>query len=223
MSGAYRREEKTDARDACVIAETARSRHHFATIDVSAQLAADLALLTAHRSDLVADRVRMINRLRDTLTGVFPALERTSDCSSHKGALVLLMSHQSLAALRRRGRARLTAWLAHGGLHGCCEGPRPSRPRCPAREAEPGLLRRTETRPRPASPAAGRGPRPCPRDRRSAGCRRSTAPVENRRALPATPRPLRPARHGRARGRERHLQVTVLAGVDDGGHDPASV
>ncbi|MGF0172166.1 IS110 family transposase [Streptomyces sp. Marseille-Q5077] len=118
MSGAYRGEAKTDARDAYVIAETARSRRDFATIDVPAQLAADLALLTAHRSDLVADRVRMINRLRDTLTGVFPALERAFDYSSQKGALVLLTGYQTPEALRRRGRARLTAWLANRGVRG---------------------------------------------------------------------------------------------------------
>ncbi|GAA2483791.1 IS110 family transposase [Streptomyces thermolineatus] len=113
MSGAYRGEAKTDARDAYVIAETARHRSDFATIDVPAQLAADLALLTAHRSDLVADRVRMTNRLRDVLTGVFPALERSFDYSNHKGALVLLTGYQTPAAIRRRGRARLTAWLAN--------------------------------------------------------------------------------------------------------------
>lgn len=113
MSGAYRGEAKTDARDAYVIAESARHRSDFATIDVPAQLAADLALLTAHRADLVADRVRMINRLRDVLTGVFPALERAFDYSTRKGALVLLTGYQTPAAIRCRGRARLTAWLAH--------------------------------------------------------------------------------------------------------------
>ncbi|MDI3423075.1 IS110 family RNA-guided transposase [Streptomyces luteolus] len=118
MSGAYRGEAKTDARDAYVIAETARHRRDFATIDVPAQLAADLALLTAHRSDLVADRVRMINRLRDLLTGVFPALERAFDYSAHKGALVLLTGYQTPAAIRRRGRARLTAWLANRDVRG---------------------------------------------------------------------------------------------------------
>ncbi len=118
MSGAYRGEAKTDARDAYVIAETARHRRDFATIDVPAQLAADLALLTAHRSDLVADRVRMINRLRDVLTGIFPALERVFDYANHKGALVLLTGYQTPAALRRRGRARLTAWLANRGVRG---------------------------------------------------------------------------------------------------------
>ncbi|MER8162614.1 IS110 family transposase [Streptomyces sp. NPDC094472] len=118
MAGAYRGEAKTDARDAYVIAETARHRRDFATIDVPAQLAADLALLTAHRSDLVADRVRMINRLRDVLTGIFPALERAFDYSAHKGALVLLTGYQTPAAIRRRGRARLTAWLANRGVRG---------------------------------------------------------------------------------------------------------
>ncbi|MFD5434768.1 IS110 family transposase [Kitasatospora sp. NPDC127067] len=118
MAGAYRGEAKTDARDAYVIAETARHRRDFTTTEVSAQLAADLALLTAHRSDLVADRVRMINRLRDVLTGVFPALERAFDYSAYKGALVLLTGYQAPAALRRRGRARLTAWLANRGVRG---------------------------------------------------------------------------------------------------------
>ncbi|MFI8193906.1 IS110 family transposase [Streptomyces sp. NPDC085946] len=118
MAGAYRGEAKTDARDAYVIAETARQRRDFAAIDVPAQLAADLALLTVHRFDLVADRVRMINRLRDVLTGVFPALERAFDYSAHKGALVLLTGYQTPAAIRRRGRARITAWLANRSVRG---------------------------------------------------------------------------------------------------------
>jgi len=118
MSGAYRGEAKTDARDAYVIAETVRHRNDLAAIDVPAQLAADLALLTGHRTDLVADRVRMINRLRDVLTGIFPALERAFDYSAHKGALVLLTGYQTPEAIRRRGRARLTAWLANRGVRG---------------------------------------------------------------------------------------------------------
>jgi transposase len=118
MSAAYRGEAKTDARDAYVIAETARHRQDLTAIAVPAQLAADLTLLTAHRADLVADRVRMINRLRDVLTGVFPALERAFDYSAHKGTLVLLTGYQTPAAIRRRGRARLTTWLANRGVRG---------------------------------------------------------------------------------------------------------
>lgn len=116
MSGAYRGEAKTDARDAYVIAESVRHRRDFAAIEVPAQLVADLALLTAHRSDLVADRVRLLNRLRDTLTGIFPALERAFDYSSHKGALVLLTGFQTPDALRRRGESRLAGWLGKRGV-----------------------------------------------------------------------------------------------------------
>lgn len=116
MSGAYRGEAKTDARDAYVIAESARCRRDFTAIDVPAQLAADLALLVGHRKDLVADRVRMINRLRDVLTGIFPALERAFDYSGQRGALVLLTGYQTPAALRRAGRTRLERWLAKRGV-----------------------------------------------------------------------------------------------------------
>ncbi|MFG1666281.1 IS110 family transposase [Streptomyces sp. Y7] len=111
MSGSYRGEAKTDARDAYVIADTARLRRDFTAIDVPAQLAADLCLLTAHRTDLIADRVRLLNRLRDMLTGIFPALERAFDYADHKGALILLTRHQTPAAIRRHGQVRLTAWL----------------------------------------------------------------------------------------------------------------
>lgn len=121
MTGAYRGEAKTDARDAYVIAETARIRTDLTALAVPAQLAADLALLTTHRTDLVADRVRLINRLRDTLTGIFPALERSFDYSARKGALVLLTGYQTPAAIRRRGKGRLTAWLASRGVRGADE------------------------------------------------------------------------------------------------------
>lgn len=118
MSGAYRGEAKTDARDAYVIAETSRHRRDFTALDIPAQLAADLALLTAHRADLVADRVRMINRLRDVLTGIFPSLERAFDYSASKGALVLLTGFQTPAAIRRRGQARLSSWLTARKVRG---------------------------------------------------------------------------------------------------------
>ncbi|MEU2134765.1 transposase [Streptomyces sp. NPDC018352] len=59
---------------------------------------------------------RAYNRMRDTLTGVFPALERAFNFSAHKGAVVLLTGFQTLAALRRMGHSRLTAWLAKRGV-----------------------------------------------------------------------------------------------------------
>lgn len=116
MAGAYRGEAKTDARDAYVIAETVRHRRDLTAVDVPATLVTELALLVAHRTDLVADRVRIINRLRDVLTGYFPALERAFDLSNHKGALTLLTGYQTPAAIRRLGHARLMTWLAKRGV-----------------------------------------------------------------------------------------------------------
>jgi transposase len=111
MSAAYAGEGKTDAKDAYVIAETARLRRDLATIDADTDLVRNLAVLTGHRADLIADRVRMINRLRDLMTSVFPSLERAFDYSSHKGALVLITEYASPDRIRRMGQARLTNWL----------------------------------------------------------------------------------------------------------------
>ena len=82
-------------------------------IDQDPDLVRNLAVLTGYRADLVADRVRMINRLRDLMTSVFPSLEREFDYSSHKGALVLLTGYASPDRLRRVGQTRLAGWLRH--------------------------------------------------------------------------------------------------------------
>jgi transposase len=118
MSGAYPGEGKTDPKDAFVIAETARLRRSLPVIDHKTDLVRNLGLLTAHRADLIADRVRMINRLRDALTSVFPALEREFDYSSCKGALVLLTGYACPARLRRTGQARLAGWLRQRRVRG---------------------------------------------------------------------------------------------------------
>src|SRR5215216_1166287 len=111
MSRAYPGEGKTDAKDAYVIAETARIRRDLPVIDHDTDLVRNLAVLTGYRADLIADRVRMINRLRDLMTSVFPSLEREFDYSSHKGALVLLTGYASPDRIRRVGQTRLAAWL----------------------------------------------------------------------------------------------------------------
>lgn len=111
MGHAYQGEGKTDAKDAYVIAETVRIRRDLTVIDRDTDLIRNLAMLTAHRSDLIADRVRMINRLRDLMMNVFPSLERAFDYSSCKGALVLLTGYASPDRIRRVGRTRLADWL----------------------------------------------------------------------------------------------------------------
>lgn len=118
MSTAYAGEGKTDAKDAYVIAETVRIRTDLAVVDTDTDLVRTLGVLTGYRADLVADRVRMINRLRDLLTSVFPALEREFDFASCKGALVLLSGFTTPEAIRRMGEARLSRWLRQRRVRG---------------------------------------------------------------------------------------------------------
>jgi transposase len=111
MSGAYRGEGKTDAKDARIIADLARMRQDFRPVEPSVEMTCELQLLIGYRRDLIADRVRMINRLRDVLIGICPALEAAFDYSKRPG-LILLTGYQTPGALRRIGVKRLTTWLA---------------------------------------------------------------------------------------------------------------
>ena len=168
MSAGYRGEAKTDAKDAFVIADVSRVLGDFARVQVPPQLVAELGLLTGHRADLVADRIRLLSRLRELLTGVFPALERAFDYSRHRGALVLLTGYQSPGALRQGGHARLRAWLRRRNVRradrsayarpappaGPCTPRRPTSPPdgrdCARSLRRPGSpLRAVATRPRP--------------------------------------------------------------------------
>ncbi|MER5595994.1 IS110 family transposase [Streptomyces sp. NPDC002265] len=121
MSGAYRGEAKTDAKDARVIADQARMRRDFAPLETPPELVSTLQLRTNHRADLIADRVRLINRLRDMLVGICPALERAFDYSAAKGPVVMLTEYQTSAALRRTGVKRLTTWLERRKVRGSAD------------------------------------------------------------------------------------------------------
>ena len=99
------------AKDAYVIAETTRLRRDLSVIDHDTDLVRNLAVLTGHRADLIADRVRMIDRLRDLMTSVFPSLEGAFDYASCKGALELLTGCATPQRIRRIGETRLAGWL----------------------------------------------------------------------------------------------------------------
>lgn len=110
-AGTYRGEGKTDARDAAVIADQARMRRDLAPLRPGDEITIELKLLTGRRADLVADRTRIINRLRGLLTSVFPALERALPDLTQSGPLTLLTGYQTPAAIRGTGPAGLEAWL----------------------------------------------------------------------------------------------------------------
>jgi transposase len=110
MAGAFAGEAKTDARDAVVIAQTARLRQDLGAARPRPELVAELAVLVGHRSDLLADWVRRVSRLRGLLQASFPGLERCFDFTS-RSALVLVSRYQTPEALRALGHRRLVGWL----------------------------------------------------------------------------------------------------------------
>lgn len=111
----YRGDGKTDAKDAGIIADQARMRRDLQPIRLGDDIATELRLLTAHRTDLACDKTRAINRMRASLGEFFPGLEAAFDYSTSKAALLLLTGYQTPAGIRRMGVKRLTAWLKKRG------------------------------------------------------------------------------------------------------------
>jgi transposase len=114
MAGAFAGEGKTDAKDSRTIAETARMRTDLTPITNPDTVVTDLQVLTARREDLIADWVRGINRIRELLASIFPALERAFDYST-RSALVLLTGFQTPAGIRAADAAGLSAYLTEYG------------------------------------------------------------------------------------------------------------
>jgi transposase len=106
----YPGEAKTDRRDAYVIADTGRTRRkqvHWLDAG-SDDLSDQLRVLNGFDVDLAADQTRVANRLRDTLTGVSPGLERTLGARlGHAGVRDLLAKYPTPSALRAAGKAKI--------------------------------------------------------------------------------------------------------------------
>ncbi|GAA1196211.1 IS110 family transposase [Mycolicibacterium poriferae] len=117
-SGTYRGgEAKTDAKDARVIADQSRMRGtDLPVLHPHDDLVTELRMLTAHRADLVADRTRTINRLRQQLVAVCPALERAAQLTQDRGWVVLLSRYQRPKAIRQSGLSRITKTLTEAGV-----------------------------------------------------------------------------------------------------------
>src|SRR4029453_5820990 len=94
----------------------ARMRHDLPVLGPGDDLVAELRLLVAQRADLARDRPRPLNRRRQPLTAVCPALERVAEPASQGGWLVLLARYQRPAAIRRAGVGRLSGLLVAQGV-----------------------------------------------------------------------------------------------------------
>ncbi|MDU7428577.1 MAG: IS110 family transposase, partial [Actinomyces urogenitalis] len=108
---------KTDARDAAVIAEAARTMPHtLRAISTSDEEAAALSMLTGFDLDLARQVNQTSNRIRGLYTQIHPALEKVLEpWLEHDTVLEVIATWPTPAALRRAGRARVDARLkTHG-------------------------------------------------------------------------------------------------------------
>ena len=104
-------ENKSDPRDARVIAEQVRARRaELRAVEAEDEATAELRLLIGRRRDLVTDQTRRLSRLHDLVVSVHPSLERALDLGN-KADLWLLTRYVTPGELRRAGRARVLAHL----------------------------------------------------------------------------------------------------------------
>lgn len=114
MTGVFRGEGKTDAKDARVIADTARMRGDLQPVTAPDELIAELTGLSTYRADLMGDWVAGVNRLRAMLAGIFPALEAAFDYSA-RSPLILVSGLCTPAEIRAAGIGGVTTLLAENG------------------------------------------------------------------------------------------------------------
>ena len=102
---------KTDARDAFVIADAARSLPHtLRPVDVGDEALAELDVLVGFDDDLAGEATRISNRIRGLLTGIHPALERAiGPRISHPAVLEILSRCGGPTGIAKAGRRKLTA------------------------------------------------------------------------------------------------------------------
>lgn len=106
-------EAKTDARDAHIIAEAARSMPHtLRSIEVADEQVAELSMLCGFDDDLAKQVTATSNRLRGLLTQIHPALERVlGPRLDHPAVLDRIRTWPTPATLRAVGRKRVATRL----------------------------------------------------------------------------------------------------------------
>ena len=107
-------EAKTDARDAAIIAEAARTMPHtLRALKTDDETLAALAMLNGFDEDLATSATAVSNRIRGLLTQIHPALERVVGAHlEHRAMVALLQKYPTPAALARAGQPRVGAFLA---------------------------------------------------------------------------------------------------------------
>ncbi|MGY5124241.1 IS110 family RNA-guided transposase [Streptomyces nigrescens] len=109
----YPGEAKTDARDAQVIADAARTMPHtLRAIELADETVAELEMIVGFDDDLATESTRTKNRLRGVLTQIHPSLEKVlGPRLDHPAVLTLLERFGPPAQIRKAGRRRLVTLL----------------------------------------------------------------------------------------------------------------
>jgi transposase len=105
----YPSEAKTDARDAFIIADAARTMPHtLRALAATDETIAELDMVAGYDDDLAGEVTRTSNRLRGLLTQIHPSLERVlGPRIQHPAVLTILERYGSPALIRKAGRRRL--------------------------------------------------------------------------------------------------------------------
>jgi transposase len=107
-------ENKSDPKDARVIADQVRMRDDLRPVERMRDDDVELRLLAGRRGEIVTDQTRRANRIRDLLASVHPGLERVTDVTTKTG-LQLLTRYVTPAEIRAARRRGLLAWLRKTG------------------------------------------------------------------------------------------------------------
>ena len=112
----YPGETKTDARDAYVIADAARTLPHaLRRVGSDEQTTVELSVLAGYDADLAAESTRLTNRLHDALLHVHPALERLLGRHlRRRGVLGLLAATGTPNSIAGLGEPGIRALVAAG-------------------------------------------------------------------------------------------------------------
>jgi transposase len=108
---------KTDARDAYVIADAARTMPHtLRRVGTDDETLAGLSVLAGYDDDLAAQSTRLTNRLRDALLHIHPALERLlGKHFDRPGVLALLAAAPTPQALAAMDVQAMSQVMREGG------------------------------------------------------------------------------------------------------------
>lgn len=100
---------KTDARDAFIIADAARTMPHtLRRVDLDDAQLAELEVLVGHDDDLATQSTAVSNRIRGLLLQIHPALERAlGENASHPGVLDLLARFGGPTGLHAAGQTSI--------------------------------------------------------------------------------------------------------------------